>query len=69
MQLKILGVGNSPLLSIKFSKLADANLLNLSALARKLGVHRSTFLSRVATHGLEAAILYYATEQKLKNVG
>ena len=68
MQLKILGVGNSPLLSIKVKTLDDANLLNVSALARKLGVHRSTFLSRVATHGLEAAILYYATEQKSKYV-
>lgn len=44
MQLKILGVGNSPLLSIKVKTLDDANLLlNVSALARKLGVHRSTF--------------------------
>ncbi|HBR3777220.1 TPA: helix-turn-helix domain-containing protein [Klebsiella pneumoniae] len=69
MQLKILGVGNAPLLSVKVKTLDDAEgLLNVSALARALGVHRSTFLSRVATHGLEAAILYYATEQKLKNV-
>ncbi|AUC28195.1 hypothetical protein A9493_12365 [Klebsiella pneumoniae] len=68
MQLKILGVGNSPLLSVKVKTLDDANLLNVSALARALGVHRSTFLSRVATHGLEAAILYYATDQKLKDL-
>ncbi|HHS9763155.1 TPA: hypothetical protein ACTW9U_003721 [Klebsiella quasipneumoniae subsp. similipneumoniae] len=68
MQLKILGVGNSPLLSIKVKTLDDANLLNVSALARALGVPRSTFLSRAATHGLEAAILYYANELKLKDV-
>ena len=68
MQLKILGVGNAQLLSIKVKTLDDANLLNVSALARALGVHRSTFLSRVATHGLEAAILYYATDQKLKDL-
>ena len=68
MQLKILGVGNAQLLSIKVKTLDDAGLLNVSALARKLGVHRSTFLSRVATHGLEAAILFYATEQKLKDL-
>lgn len=68
MQLKILGVGNAPLLSVKVKTLDDANLLNVSALARALGVHRSTFLSRVATHGLEAAILFYATEQKLKDL-
>ncbi|HHS9554714.1 TPA: hypothetical protein ACTXCD_000243 [Klebsiella quasipneumoniae subsp. similipneumoniae] len=69
MRLNLLGVGNVPLLSVKVKTLDDAEgLLNVSALARALGVHRSTFLSRVATHGLEAAILYYATEQKLKNV-
>jgi hypothetical protein len=38
MQLKILGVGNSPLLSVKVKTLDDANLLNVSALARMLGV-------------------------------
>ncbi|BBV42672.1 hypothetical protein PAG51_05270 [Klebsiella pneumoniae] len=68
MQLKILGVGNSPLLSVKVKTLDDAGLLNVSALARALSVHRSTFLSKVASVGLEAAILHYVTEQKLKNV-
>ncbi|GAB7450451.1 hypothetical protein OUHCRE13_00760 [Enterobacter roggenkampii] len=68
MRINLLGVGNAPLLSVRVKTLDDAGLLNVSALARKLGVHRSTFLSRVATHGLEAAILYYATEQKLKDV-
>ncbi|EOY8032660.1 hypothetical protein ACQEL9_004413 [Raoultella planticola] len=69
MQLKILGVGNAPLLSVKVKSLDDAEgLLNVSALARALGVHRSTFLSRVATHGLENTILFCAKQQKLKEV-
>ncbi|HEO9144886.1 TPA: hypothetical protein QIF63_002232 [Enterobacter asburiae] len=68
MQLKILGVGNAPLLSVKVKTLDDMDLLNVSALARKLAVPRSTFLSKCASVGLEAAILHYATEQKLKNV-
>ncbi|MCE9801721.1 hypothetical protein [Raoultella ornithinolytica] len=68
MQLKILGVGNSPLLSIKVKSLDDAGLLNVSALCRELGVHRSTFLSKCASVGLEAAVLHYVTEQKLKNL-
>lgn len=38
MQLKILGVGNAPLLSVKVKTLDDAGLLNVSALARALGV-------------------------------
>lgn len=68
MKISLLGVGNVPLLSARIKTLDDAGLLNVSALARALGVHRSTFLSRVATHGLEQAILHYATQQKLKDV-
>ncbi|QJF16998.1 hypothetical protein HHA33_10795 [Phytobacter diazotrophicus] len=68
MQLKILGVGNAPLLSVSVKTLDDAGLLNVSALCRKLGVKRSTFLSRVATHGLEQAIIYYAALKKRRDV-
>ncbi|WP_407324597.1 hypothetical protein [Klebsiella variicola] len=68
MQLKILGVGYAPLLSVKVKTLDDAGLLNVSALARKLGVHRSTFLSYVATHGLEQAILHYVTLKKQRDM-
>ncbi|HEL5227803.1 hypothetical protein [Klebsiella variicola] len=68
MKISLLGVGNVPLLSARIKTLDDAGLLNVSALARMLGVHRSTFLSKVASVGLEAAILHYATQQKLKEV-
>lgn len=68
MQLKILGVGNAPLLSVKVKTLDDAGLLNVSALARMLGVPRSTFLSKCASVGLESAIQHYVTQQKLKEV-
>ncbi|HBZ1469259.1 TPA: hypothetical protein MJG03_15285 [Klebsiella pneumoniae] len=68
MQLKILGVGNTVLLAAKMRNLDDMELLNVSALCRRLSVHRSTFLSKVASVGLETAILHYATQQKLKEV-
>lgn len=69
MKISLLGVGNIPLLSASIKNLdGDAGLIKWSAVCRKLGVHRSTFLSKVATVGLEAAILYYATQQKLKEV-
>jgi hypothetical protein len=69
MKLNLLGVGNAPILSVKVKTLDDAGLLNVSALCRLLKVHRSTFLSKIATLGsLEAAIQYYATQQKLKEV-
>lgn len=67
MQLKILGVGNSPLLSVKVKTLDDANLLNVSALARLIGIPRSTFLSKVASIGLDQALLLYVKQQKLKD--
>ena len=69
MQLKILGVGNSPLLSVKVKTLDDANLLNVSALARLIGIPRSTFLSKIATLGsLEKAILHYAAIKKQRDI-
>lgn len=68
MQLKILGVGNAPILSVKVKTLDDAGIINISQLCRTLQVKRSTFLSKVASVGLPAAILYYATQQKMKNV-
>jgi hypothetical protein len=68
MQLKILGVGNSPLLSVSVKTLDDAGILNISGLCRKLGVKRSTFLSRVANSGLEAAILHFAAIKKQRDV-
>ncbi|SAQ11509.1 Uncharacterised protein [Klebsiella michiganensis] len=60
MQLKILGVGNSPLLSASIKNLdldGDAGLINWSAVCRKLGVKRSTFLSKCAAVGLDQAFL------------
>lgn len=66
MQLKILGLGNTVLLTSKVKSLDDVGLLNVSALARALGVHRSTFLSKVASVGLEGAVVFYVKQQKLK---
>ncbi len=68
MRLNLLGVGNAPLLSMKVKTLDDAGLLNVSALARMLGVHRSTFLSKVASVGLEAALLHYSAIKKQRDV-
>ncbi|HHZ8766672.1 TPA: hypothetical protein ACWL56_004950 [Klebsiella quasipneumoniae] len=68
MKISLLGVGNVPLLSARIKTLDDAGLLNVSALARMLGVHRSTFLSKVASVGLEAALLHYSAIKKQRDV-
>ncbi|XJP24081.1 hypothetical protein ACF8J8_01930 [Klebsiella pneumoniae] len=69
MRLNLLGVGNIPLLSARIKTLDDAEgLLNVSALARILEIPRSTFLSKVASVGLEAAILHYSAIKKQRDV-
>ncbi|EJM9047707.1 hypothetical protein ACKVB7_003704 [Klebsiella pneumoniae] len=68
MKISLLGVGNVPLLSARIKTLDDAGLLNVSALARMLGVHRSTFLSKVDSVGLEAALLHYSAIKKQRDV-
>ena len=68
MRLNLLGVGNIPLLSARIKTLDDAEgLLNVSALARILEIPRSTFLSKVASIGLDQALLFYVKQQKLKD--
>ena len=68
MKISLLGVGNVPLLSARIKTLDDAGLLNVSALARILEIPRSTFLSKVASVGLEAAILHYSALKKQRDV-
>ncbi|MGY5958286.1 hypothetical protein ACUY4R_004407 [Kosakonia sp. BK9b] len=68
MQLKILGMGNAQLLSMNVKTLDDAGIINISQLCRALDVKRSTFLSRVANSGLEAAILHFAAIKKQRDV-
>ncbi|EIV6806557.1 TPA: hypothetical protein L9T71_004920 [Klebsiella pneumoniae] len=68
MKISLLGVGNVPLLSARIKTLDDAGLLNVSALARILEIPRSTFLSKVASVGLEAAILHYSAIKKQRDV-
>ncbi|HCI5764085.1 TPA: hypothetical protein NPN94_004152 [Klebsiella quasipneumoniae subsp. quasipneumoniae] len=65
MKISLLGIGNIPLLSASIKYLDDdAGLINWSAVCRKLGVHRSTFISKAANVGLEQAIIYYAAIKK-----
>ncbi|HHJ0005078.1 TPA: hypothetical protein ACQDK2_005893 [Raoultella planticola] len=68
MKIDIMGVAQTRLLSVSVKTLDDAGVLNISGLCRKLGVKRSTFLSKVATSGLEQAILHYAALKKQRDV-
>lgn len=71
MKISLFGVGNIPLLSASIKNLdldGDAGLINWSAVCRKLGVKRSTFLSKVASVGLEQALIFYAALKKQRDV-
>ncbi|EOU3954028.1 hypothetical protein ACOJPS_000657 [Klebsiella michiganensis] len=69
MKIDIMGVGQTRLMSFNVKTLDDAGgILNISGLCRKLGVKRSTFLSRVANSGLEAAILHFTAIKKQRDV-
>ena len=68
MKIDIMGVAQTRLLSVSVKTLDDAGILNISGLCRKLGVKRSTFLSKVASSGLEQAILHYAALKKQRDV-
>lgn len=71
MKISLLGIGNIPLLSASIKNLdldGDAGLINWSAVCRKLGVKRSTFVSRVATYGLDQAVIHFIAIKKQKDV-
>ena len=68
MKIDIMGVGQTRLLSFNVKTLDDASILNISGLCRKLGCKRSTFLSRVANSGLEAAILHFTAIKTPRDV-
>ena len=71
MKISLLGVGNIPLLSASIKNLdldGDAGLINWSAVCRKLGVKRSTFLSKVASVGLDQALIFYVGLKKQRDV-
>ena len=68
MKISLLGVGNIPLLSASIKNLdGDAGLINWSAVCRKLGVKRSTFLSKVSSVGLDQALIFYVTIKKQRD--
>lgn len=65
MRLQLLGVGSVPVLTIKGD---DDSIINLSALARYLGMKRSTLFDHINAKGLEAAIREAAAEKRKKKL-
>lgn len=65
MRLQLLGVGSVPVLTIKDD---DDSIINLSALARYLGMKRSTLFDHINAKGLETAIREAAIEKRKKKL-
>jgi len=64
MKLQLIGRGNLPLLTFIMDGGSDDSILNISALSRKLGCSRSSFIDRCRDYGLDSAIRYYLEEQR-----
>lgn len=63
MKLALIGIGNTPLLTMILDGAKDDGILNLSALARRLNCSRSSLLDRINQHGFESAVRFYLTEK------
>lgn len=66
MKLALIGAGNLPLMQWILDGTNDDAIINMSALARRLGCSRSSLLDRIANYGFDSATRYYLAE-KAKN--
>jgi len=67
MRLQLLGVGSVPVLTVPL-KDNDDSCINLSALARFLGMKRSTLFDHIQAKGLETAIKEAALKKRNKKL-
>ena len=69
MRITISGVGGVPLVVSHVKTLGDNDLINISGLCRALGnIPRSSFMEKVASMGLGAAIKRYLNEKRKKMI-
>ncbi|HBQ2672141.1 TPA: hypothetical protein L7T61_002829 [Klebsiella pneumoniae] len=66
MKLALIGTGNMPLMQWILDGKGDDAIINMSALARRLGCSRSSLLDRIHSHGFDSAIRFYLSEYKKK---
>lgn len=68
VKLALIGIGNTPLLTMILDGAKDDSLLNLSALARRLNCSRSSLLDRINQHGFESAVRHYLNQQRQSRI-
>ena len=60
--------GNLPLMQWILDGKGDDAIINMSALARRLGCSRSSLLDRIQNHGFDSAVRYYLSEQRQRKL-
>ena len=68
MKLALIGTGNMPLMQWILDGKGDDAIINMSALARRLGCSRSSLLDRIQNHGFDSAVRYYLNEKRKKTI-
>ncbi|ENO3040842.1 hypothetical protein ACTT3R_001101 [Enterobacter ludwigii] len=64
MKLALIGTGNMPLMQWILDGKGDDAIINMSALARRLGCSRSSLLDRIQAYGFDSAIKHYLNLQR-----
>lgn len=68
MKLALIGTGNMPLMQWILDGTNDDAIINMSALARRLGCSRSSLLDRIQNHGFDNAVRYYLNEKRQRKL-
>lgn len=68
MKIALIGTGNLPLMQWILDGTNDDNILNVSALARRLECSRSSFIDRCRNYGIDSAVRYYLNEQRQRKM-
>lgn len=65
MKLALIGTGNLPLMQWILDGTNDDAIINMSALARRLGCSRSSLLDRIQTYGFDSAVKFYLNQKEV----
>ncbi|MDR4575408.1 hypothetical protein PAG49_23065 [Klebsiella pneumoniae] len=68
MKLALIGTGNMPLMQWILDGKGDDAIINMSALARRLGCSRSSLLDRIHMYGFDSAVRFYLNEKQKKMI-
>lgn len=68
MKLALIGTDNMPLMQWILDGTNDDAIINMSALARRLGCSRSSLLDRIQNFGFDSAVRHYLNEQRQRKL-